>query len=174
MSGARVRSVLPVSLTFPKTNFLELALKLCDCVSSRSPTFSGFVRQVIFLWTEVVEVEGPAGCRQRVVLKRLAWMLTVALVFSELFYNSMSTGSGSWPISFLLDKEVGGTRECHKRRLMVLSDEKIRIIISSTSSCSIYDFFFLFTSLQSKDFKTFIRSFIQFIIYFVNGIWSPS
>lgn len=26
------------------------------------------------------------------------------------------------------DKEVGGTRECHKRRLMVLSDEKIRII----------------------------------------------
>lgn len=72
------------------------------------------------------------------------------------------------------DKEVGGTRECHKRRLMVLSDEKIRIIISSTSSCSIYDFFFLYTSLQSKDFKTFIRSFIQFIIYFVNGIWSPS
>lgn len=76
--------------TFPKTNFLELALKLCDCVSSRSPTFSGFVQQVIFLWTDLVEVEGPAGCRQRVVLKRLAWMLTVALVLSELFYHSVN------------------------------------------------------------------------------------
>lgn len=64
------------------------------------------------------------------------------------------------------DKEVGGTRECHKRRLMVLSDEKIRIISSSTSSCSIYDFFFYFILLyRVKILKlSFVHSFNSLFI----------
>lgn len=85
---------------------------------------------------------GPAGCRQRVVLKRLAWMLTVALVLSELFYHSVNW---LWQRTNQLPpliKRWEVQESVTNDGWWFFQVKKIRIAISSTSSCSIYDFFY--------------------------------